>query len=46
MRVLRCGYKPVLIDVGSGGEARIPADITAGDVARAGGVEIESVPQG
>ena len=41
--VSRRGHKPVVIDVGSGGEARIPADITAGDVARAGGAEIEKV---
>lgn len=41
--ISRCGHKPLIIDVGSGGEARIPADITAHEVARAGGAEIEEI---
>ncbi len=40
------GHRPLLIDVGSGGQAKITADITADEVARAGGTNIETVRAG
>lgn len=41
--ILKRGYRPLIIDIGSGGEARLEADITADEVARAAGTEIEKL---
>jgi uncharacterized protein (UPF0261 family) len=41
--ILKRGHKPVLIDVGFGHPARLMADITADEVARAGRSEIEEL---
>lgn len=41
--ILKRGHKPLIIDVGCGGQARITADIPAADVAKAAGEEIEEL---
>ena len=41
--ILKRGHKPLIIDVSSRGEARIPADVTSTEVAKAGGSYIEKV---
>jgi uncharacterized protein (UPF0261 family) len=41
--ILGRGYRPLIIDIGSGGEPRLEADITADEVARAAGTEIEKL---
>jgi len=41
--ILRRGHQPFIIDIGCGGEPRLEADITADEVARAAGTEIEKL---
>ena len=41
--ILRHGYQPFTIDIGCGGEAKLEADITADEVARAAGTEIKKL---
>jgi uncharacterized protein (UPF0261 family) len=41
--ILRRGHQPFIIDIGSGGEPRLEADITADEVARAAGAEIKKL---
>jgi uncharacterized protein (UPF0261 family) len=41
--ITRRGHQPFIIDIGCGGEARLEADITADEVARAAGAEIEKL---
>ena len=41
--ILKHGHRVIMIDVGSGGPATITADITADEIARAGGGEIEEL---
>lgn len=41
--ILRRGYQPFIIDIGCGGKAKLEADITADEVARAAGAEIEKL---
>lgn len=41
--ILKRGHQPFVIDIGCGGEARLEADITADEVARAAGTEIEKL---
>ncbi len=40
--ILRRGHEPLVVDMGAGGEPRGPADITAAEVARAAGADIET----
>jgi len=37
------GHQPFIVDIGCGGEARLEADITADEIARAAGAEIEKL---
>ncbi len=41
--ILKRGHRPFIIDIGAGGKARLEADITAAEVARAAGTEIEKL---
>jgi len=41
--ILRRGHQPFIIDIGCGGEPKLEADITADEVARAAGTEIEKL---
>jgi uncharacterized protein (UPF0261 family) len=41
--ILRRGHQPFIVDIGSGGEPRLEADITAAEVARAAGTEIKQL---
>jgi uncharacterized protein (UPF0261 family) len=41
--ILKRGHRPLVIDIGAGGKARLEADITATEVARAAGTEIEKL---
>jgi uncharacterized protein (UPF0261 family) len=41
--ILKRGHRPFIIDIGAGGKARLDADITANEVARAAGTEIEKL---
>ncbi len=41
--ILKRGHRPFIIDIGAGGKARLEADITATEVARAAGTEIEKL---
>ena len=41
--ILKRGHQPFIVDIGCGGEARLEADITADEVARAAGAEIEKL---
>jgi len=41
--ILKRGHRPFIIDIGAGGKARLEADITAAEVARAAGAEIEKL---
>jgi uncharacterized protein (UPF0261 family) len=41
--ILKQGHRPFIIDIGAGGKARLEADITATEVARAAGAEIEQL---
>ncbi|MDH5696173.1 MAG: Tm-1-like ATP-binding domain-containing protein, partial [Dehalococcoidia bacterium] len=41
--ILRRGHQPFIIDIGCGGEAKLAADITADEVARAAGTEIKKL---
>ena len=41
--ILRRGHQPLIIDIGCGGEPKLEADITADEVARAAGNEIEKL---
>ena len=41
--ILKRGHRPFIIDIGAGGKARLDADITATEVARAAGTEIEKL---
>jgi len=41
--ILKQGHRPFIIDIGAGGKARLEADITATEVARAAGTEIEKL---
>jgi len=41
--ILRRGHQPFTIDIGCGGEPKLEADITADEVARAAGTEIEKL---
>ena len=41
--ILRRGHQPLIIDIGCGGEPKLEADITADEVARAAGAEIEKL---
>lgn len=41
--IIERGYRPLIIDVGFGGQAGITADIPAADVAKAAGEEIEEL---
>jgi uncharacterized protein (UPF0261 family) len=41
--ILRRGHQPLIIDIGCGGEPKLEADITADEVARAAGTEIEKL---
>ncbi len=41
--ILRRGHQPFIIDIGCGGEAKLEADITADEVARAAGTDIKKL---
>jgi len=41
--ILKRGHRPFIIDIGAGGKSRLEADITATEVARAAGTEIEKL---
>lgn len=41
--ILRRGHKPFIIDIGCGGEPKLEADITADEVARAAGTDINKL---
>ncbi len=41
--ILKRGHRPFIIDIGAGGKARFEADISAAEVARAAGAEIEEL---
>jgi uncharacterized protein (UPF0261 family) len=41
--ILKRGHQPFIIDIGCGGKARLKADITADEVARAAGAEIDKL---
>lgn len=41
--ILKRGRQPLIIDIGAGGKARLDADITANEVARAAGTELEKL---
>lgn len=41
--ILKRGHQPLIIDIGCGGEAKLEADITADEVARAAGTEIKKL---
>lgn len=41
--ISRRGYKPLLVDVGCGGEPQLEAEVTAAQVARAAGKDIENL---
>jgi uncharacterized protein (UPF0261 family) len=41
--ILQRGHRPFIIDIGAGGKARLEADITAAEVARTAGTEIEKL---
>jgi uncharacterized protein (UPF0261 family) len=41
--ILKRGHQPLIIDIGCGGEPQLEADITADEVARAAGTEIEKL---
>jgi uncharacterized protein (UPF0261 family) len=41
--ISRQGHQPFIIDIGCGGEPRLEADITADEVARAAGTEIDNL---
>jgi uncharacterized protein (UPF0261 family) len=41
--ILKQGHRPFIIDIGAGGKARLEAEITATEVARAAGTEIEKL---
>jgi uncharacterized protein (UPF0261 family) len=42
-RILELGHQPLILDTGTGGPAQVDADITAEEVARAAGADIESI---
>ncbi|HUL21039.1 MAG TPA: Tm-1-like ATP-binding domain-containing protein [Thermodesulfobacteriota bacterium] len=41
--ILQRGHRPLVIDIGAGGKARLEADIPAAEVARAAGAEVEKL---
>ncbi len=41
--IIRRGHHPLIIDIGTGGEPRLKADITAKEVAHTAGVQVESL---
>ncbi len=42
-QIAKRGHKPIIIDIGMGGQPLIPADVTAEEIARAGGASIDEL---